>query len=133
MSQVAFELSGWAHLRAKVLRRPPPQSDPESGRRRSFEMREDAEPFLAEHPAVVPVLYEVGDKLREIFGAATTLVVERFVDPESSAVPDELFVRVKTTLTVEEARALLERFEEEWWLDNMQRANCLINVALEFV
>jgi len=119
-------------LRAKALKRPPP-TKANGSPRPGYEMREGAEHFLSEHPELRRFLDETGDKLRDYFGPETELAVERFVDPEASSVPDELFVRVKTQLDVADARERLSRFEGEWWLDNLQRGRYLINVALEYV
>jgi hypothetical protein len=120
-------------LKAKYVRRASGCGVTDATQWAGYEQREGVERFLAEHPALRPLVREAGDKLREYFGEATELAVERFVDPESSSAPVELFLRVKTPLDVEEARERLGRFEEEWWLDNLQRGDYLLNVALEFV
>lgn len=98
-----------------------------------YELREGVERFLRERSSLRPFLYETGGKLREYFGSDTLLAVECFVDPESSSAPVELFLLVKTHLEVDEARERLRRFEQGWWLDNMQRGDYLLNVSLEFV
>lgn len=133
MIQTAENTRWTDRLRCKTLKRPLPRAEAADATQPRYEWREGAERFLVEHPELLSFLYETGDKLRGYFGSEAALAVERFVDPESAEVPDELFLRVKTPLDVEEARERLTRFEEDWWFDNLQRGSYLLNVSLEFV
>jgi hypothetical protein len=131
---IAVDTGGRLRIpRAKHLGRAPDGDASGIAPRPGYEMREGVERFLSEHPGLRPFLYETGGKLREHFGPDTGLAVERFVDPEAPAAPVELFLRVKTALDAGEARARLHQFEEDFWLDNLQRGDYLLNVALEFV
>ncbi len=98
---------------------------------KGYELREGAEAFLQEHPDVRALMLEAGAKLREYFGAETEFAVEVFRDPESFEAPNMLFLGVKTSLEVEEAHAILERFNDAWWYDNANKAK-LLNVSLEY-
>lgn len=133
MIQTAENTRWRDRLRCKTLKRPLSRAETGGATQPRYEWREGAERFLVEHPELRSFLHETGDKLRVYFGTETVLTVERFVDPESAEAPDELFLRIKTQLDVEEARERLTRFEEDWWFDNLQRGNYLLNVSLEFV
>lgn len=98
-----------------------------------YELREGAEDFLQAHPELRSFLNEAEEKLREVFGAESELAIEKFEDPESPSSEARLFLLVRTSLDAAAAQALLDQFDEQWWLDNAPRADHLIQVSLEFV
>jgi hypothetical protein len=98
-----------------------------------FAMGEGEEIFLREHPGLQPVVAEAALKLREYFGPGAALALERFRDPEAPSAPEELHLVVQTKLGSDEARAAMDRFDDAWWLDNMERGEHLLHVTMEFV
>ncbi len=99
---------------------------------KGYELREGAEAFLQEHPDVRALMLEAGAKLREYFGAETEFAVEVFRDPEIPMARAELYLLVKVQ-TGDSARETMNRFDDDWWLDNMGRADYLLHVSMEFV
>ena len=89
--------------------------------------------MLQENSQLRAFLDETCMQLRRFFGPESEFAVQRFEDPESSESLPTLFLLVKTKLEAEAASALLNRFDEEWWLDNASCGGGKIEVSLEFV
>ena len=87
--------------------------------------------FLWHHPFLVPLLLEAHGKIAEFFGPSPRIVLEVVTDPEAEY--RELFALVRTNLSPSAALACLERFDQEWWLDASERAQCMLNVDVEYV
>jgi len=88
--------------------------------------------FIKAYPFLAPLLLEAYGKIAEYFGPRTDVVLEVVSDPEA-ANHRELFILVRTGLTPSEALTLLERFDQEWWLDASEKARCMLNVDVEYV
>lgn len=110
-----------------------PRDPQDPGAWRGYELREGVESFLQSHPELRCFIREAGERLRGVFGEETELALKRFVDPESPVESAMLFLLVKTPLDAQAAQALLDRFDETWWLDNAGRADHLLQVSIEFV
>lgn len=78
---------------------------------------------------LVPLIREVSSRVNDYFGSVP-FFLERFLDPDS---PDDgkLVVSILSDLDPDAADAALERFDEEWWLDNLPRADGKLCVTLE--
>jgi hypothetical protein len=96
-----------------------------------FRQRDEVIGFLKAHRFLVPLLLEVYDKIAEYFGPSPEVVLEVVSDPEAEY--HELFALVKTSLSPSAALACLERFDQEWWLDASERAQCMLNVDVEYI
>ena len=94
---------------------------------------EEVAEFLRRHEALMPVLLEAAPVLAGLFGNDTPLRLSLFTDPEADDARALLFILVRTGLSVPEARARLDTFEEEWLLDRLEVAGGSLNVALEYV
>lgn len=90
--------------------------------------------FIFEHPIIVPIFEEIYSKLCGVFGKdLMSIKLEIFSDPEATIAENQLFILAQTRLDAKVAIEKLDRFENEWWLDNMHRANNLISVDVEFI
>ena len=87
--------------------------------------------FLRLCPSLVDVLMEAQSQLECHFGADPQVVLEVVSDPEGER--DELFAYVRTSVSVGESLARLDRFDEEWFLDQLDRVNGQLNFDLEYV
>jgi hypothetical protein len=85
--------------------------------------------FLGEHPFLLPLPRESYDRINEHFPMARP-VLEVVTDPEG-ADDFQLTVFIRTRLAPEEAMANLERFDDTWWLDAMDRAQGNLCITLE--
>lgn len=83
------------------------------------------------HPEVVALLAETRGRSGEHFGDAV-VDLEILVDPEAPAAP-ELYALVQMRLGSADALRRLRRFDEEWWLDALDRTPTPIVVSMEHV
>lgn len=106
--------------------------DWKNGKAYNLEMRdpEVVTEFLEENQYLLPVIDEACEKLVEYFGMETSLVL-KLVYPKDGG-RSELFLYVQTNLPVSEARRTLDRFDEEWWLDEMPRSQFRMVVTLGY-
>lgn len=87
--------------------------------------------FLRENKFLIPLLFEVYGKIGSYFSPSTRVVLEVVSDPEADD-DVELFVLIQTYANPKEARACLDRLDEEWWLSVLHRAKCKMNIDLEY-
>lgn len=88
--------------------------------------------FLQMHPHVVRVLLDAYPYLLKHFGPDPQVVLEVISDREAESW-DQLFAYVCTPLPVNEALARLDRLDQEWFLDQLDRVEDLFNFNLEIV
>jgi hypothetical protein len=96
-----------------------------------FRRSEDVSRFLQAHPFLVPLLDEAHDKIAECFGPSLEVILEVVTDPEVHGLV-EMVGYIVTSLTPEEAGKRLQRFDREWFLPQVSRANGRLNFDVEF-
>ena len=95
---------------------------------------EDVERLLRSAPDLVPLINEAAEQLSRYFPDVGIRLSHMF-DPEGDE--EELILgalayqEVDPDPDVDEAMAALDRFDQDWWLQNMRRANGLLIVTLE--
>lgn len=99
---------------------------------RLYELDQEAVRFLAENDFLTGLLNEAVSHLYAVFGLNVHVRLELSVDPDHGA-NRELFARILTSLSPREALALLERFDNGWWLDASPRSNYLLTFALRYI
>ena len=88
--------------------------------------------FLHAYPQLIEVLLEAHVYLQKYFGPDPQVTLEVVSDPEVEGV-EELFAYILTSLPVNEALARLDKLDEEWFLDQLDRVGGRFNFNLEFV
>jgi predicted HTH domain antitoxin len=88
--------------------------------------------FLQAHPHLTGFLHEAFPYLQKHFGPSPRVELEVIRDPEIGTA-GELIAYILTSLSVEEAQARLDRLDDEWLLDALDRVDGLLNVHLEFI
>ena len=88
--------------------------------------------FLHAYPQLIEVLLEAYVYLQKYFGPDPQVTLEVVSDPEVEGV-EELFTYILTSLPVNEALARLDKLDEEWFLDQLDRVGGRFNFNLEFV
>ena len=88
--------------------------------------------FLSENLFLLDLLKVIPGKLRKFFGKNAKHAVELFAEPEMPS-SREIFVLVLTKNDAKAARAKMDEFDKKWWLENLDKANCKLNVSLEYV
>src|SRR5574341_650163 len=122
-------------LQTSVVDHPKPVLLPEewtNGKSRRLELCEPEvlNEYLEENSFLIPLINEASAKLVEYFGAETPQILQVVYHPDDGSC--ELFLHVKPDLPVSEALATLDRFDEDWWLDAMERSNFQMVVSLGY-
>ncbi len=97
-----------------------------------FRQPEKVQAFLQDHPQLIEIVLEAALHIERHFGLDTQVELAVSVDPEIEDM-EELFAYVCTSLPVDEALARLDRLDEEWFLDQLERVDDLFNIDLRFV
>jgi len=87
--------------------------------------------FLQTHSLLVPLLLEAYPRIEEHFGPNPEVVLEVVTDPEA-ADDQELFAFIRTDLAPDEALEKLHQLDQNWWLDEADRANGKLCIHVEF-
>lgn len=88
--------------------------------------------FLSKNRPLILLLEEIPNKIYQYFGNNERLSLKISYEPDFPQ-SSELWVYILTELSAKEALPILEKFDEEWWLENMDRADCQLNITLKFV
>jgi hypothetical protein len=88
--------------------------------------------FLRKNRFLVPLLREVPEKIYDYFGKDQKLALKVSFESDSPQL-SELWILILTRLSAKEALPILEKFDEEWWLENMDRADYKLNTTLKFI
>ena len=85
--------------------------------------------FLLAHDYLIAPLFQVYEQTRKLFGwHVIDIEMEYDRDPEEDF--EGLFVTVETSLSPEESVDLMERFDNEWWLDMDERVRMAVTIMV---
>jgi hypothetical protein len=100
---------------------------------RLYNIRRESEvfKFLEDKPAILSLVLEAHEHIRDYFGYSTELVLEVITDPEATE-DYELVIFVRTSLSSDDAFSMLELLDEEWWLDASSDMNEKLCIHVEF-
>jgi hypothetical protein len=76
--------------------------------------------YLCNNPTLIPLIYDAYAQLKKYF-FESILTLELITDPEEDGWK-ELFINIITDLSSEDAHKILDKFDEEWWLDKSKAA-----------
>ena len=79
------------------------------------------------------LIAETCGKILEIFGAGARFALEAVVDVDEVAVEPLLYLVIGAALNAPDAGRALDRFQEEWWLDNVERGEWSVHIGLELL
>lgn len=88
--------------------------------------------FLRDRPGVVTTLIEAVEVIPRYFGPGPVVALEVVSDPEAHG-DVELYARIRTDIDVDAALDRLRRFDQEWWLDALPRAQYALTFTIEYV
>jgi len=93
---------------------------------------EEVKTFLSKNRFLISLVEEIPSKIYQYFERSQKLSLNTSHEPDF---PNsiELWIYISTDLSAKEAMPILERFDEEWWLENMERANGKLNITIKFV
>lgn len=98
----------------------------------TFRRRVEVSRFLQRHPFLVPVLLEAYSEIENHFGLYSQVFLELVSDPEVQGLV-ELFGYIVTRLAPEEAGKRLQRFDRDWFLNQLPHVKGLLNFDVEFL
>jgi hypothetical protein len=98
----------------------------------TFRRGEEVSRFVERHPFLVPVLLEAYSKIENYFELHPQVFLEVVRDPEVQGLV-ELFGCIGTRLTPEEAGERLQRFDWDWFLNQLPQVKGLLNFDVEFL
>ncbi|HID61453.1 MAG TPA: hypothetical protein EYP49_01715 [Anaerolineae bacterium] len=96
----------------------------------TFRRRVEVLGFLEKYPFLAPLLLEAYDRIR-IYFPDSPLFLEVVTEPEAND-DYQLVVSVAIVLDPDEALESLEQFDEDWWLDALDRAQGMLCIDVEF-
>ena len=89
-------------------------------------------PFINTHPALPRLLLDAVQPIQDLFGREVALSLSLARDPDAPSEP-QLYAGIATSLPTGEATALLDSFDERWFLDRLSEAAGRLNFTLELV
>jgi hypothetical protein len=98
----------------------------------TFRRQAEVSRFLERHSFLVPLLLEAYGEIGNCFGLYPHVFLEVVSDPEVQGLV-ELFGYVVTRLTPEEAGKRLQRFDRDWFLNQLPQVKGLLNFDVEFL
>ena len=98
----------------------------------SLENPSEIASYLKSNSFLIVVLFEAPRKIKEHFGADTSLALQILTDAEDDG-SDELFVLMLTNLEPEEALRRLAALDDEWWLEAARLTRCQLNIDVHYL
>lgn len=98
----------------------------------SEEDRKEVDRFLREHPFLVLLVREAQWHLSRLIEFGETRLSLRVVCDREADFDEQLVLYVDYPGDGKSAFAMMRRFDEEWWLENMHRAKDKFHVNVEF-
>ena len=86
--------------------------------------------FLGEHPDLFGLLREARQKIREYFGSDAEVQLDLMADPDDRS-SREMFLRIISKLRTKDALRILDRLDEEWWLNASLASQGNMNITVE--
>jgi len=97
-----------------------------------FNNSPDVIEFLSSHNNLIEILFRAHERIKEVFGDEVIgMCLEHDIDPEEDF--EGLSAIIKTNLSPELSLDLLDKFDEEWWLDiepEIRMLLCITVIAL---
>ncbi|MBL7075352.1 TIGR04255 family protein [candidate division KSB1 bacterium] len=96
----------------------------------TFREREEVLWFLERYPFLVSLLLDAYKEIGNYF-PYSQVFLEVITDPEATE-DSQLVIFIATNLAPDKADDRLERFDEDWWLDALDRAQGKLCIDMEF-
>jgi hypothetical protein len=93
---------------------------------------EEIKNFLSRNRFLISLLEEISNKIYQYYGSEQRIALEVFYEPNFPQ-SSELWISVLTELSAEEARSIMDKLDEDWWLENINRAKCRLNIGIDYV
>lgn len=87
--------------------------------------------FLFRNSFLIDILLEIPAQVRRVFGEDQKLILSFWLDPEDPTW-HHVQVLISTKCEAEKSFDLMDKFDEEWWLDNCQRVESKLSISKEY-
>ncbi len=101
------------------------------GRRLPGHIAVASQPVRPLTPAQVELIEEARIRLNQAFGPSAEIAVKTSVDPNEPEGTPITFVVARIDMEPAEAGAILDRLDDDWWLDQLPRAEGRVNISYE--
>jgi hypothetical protein len=88
--------------------------------------------FLQRNLFLLELLIEASKKIKTYFENNVEMSLEVIADPENAS-SRQLYIFIHTQLETQDALLLLDKLDEDWWLDVAPKANGLMNISLGYL
>lgn len=95
----------------------------------SLEMPFRADPGLS--PRHELLIEEAKQKLQDAFGSTAEIYTKLSIDPSEPKAAPITFVVARVSMSTAQSSAIMDRLDEEWWLDQLDRAEGKVNITFE--
>lgn len=96
----------------------------------TFKNREEVFSFIQNNPQLYTLLNDAVNPISKIFHLSS-LFLYVFHDPESST-GDHLVLSISTKMRAKEALKELDKLDEGWWGENIERAKGMLSIELAY-
>lgn len=93
---------------------------------------DEVKSFLSKNRFLISLLEEIPNKIYQYFGNDQKLALQVLYEPDFPE-SSELWVLIMTELSAKKARLIMNEFDKNWWLKNLYKADCKLNIGLEYV
>jgi len=97
-----------------------------------FSKIDEVKNFLSKNQHLISLLEEIPSRIYQHFGNGQGLLLKVSHDPDFPQ-SSELWVFILTELSAKQALPLLEKFDEEWWLKNLEQTFGKLNISLDYI
>lgn len=98
----------------------------------TIQERADLSTLLRAHPELGEFILEAMQAASSVFGTRVSYRLEPFTDPESTTGNIRAYLMLQTQLPVSEADTLMDELDNKWWLDNSNRVDGRLSLALHY-
>jgi len=83
--------------------------------------------FVKDHSYLLPILKTAKDKIISVFGEKVRIFLELHHDPEEDF--EELFIVIKSLFSAKEARRLMNKLDNEWFLQILDKTQGKLSIT----
>lgn len=77
------------------------------------------------------LIEEAKERLRQAFGPDAEIYTKLSIDPSEPNAAPITFVVARVKVSPAQSSAIMDRVDEEWWLDQFGRAEGKVNITIE--
>jgi hypothetical protein len=95
-----------------------------------FRGKEEVNNFIKANPQIEEILIEASGEINRYFPDSQP-ILKHFSDPETTG-EQHLIISIPTIYSPKETLTRLDQLEDEWWVENVYRAEGKVSINVEF-